>query len=74
MCPGDILNLMCGTNQIFLRWNVSAPAVGISKESQSLFVEASSICAIKISSVTFNISILNGTANFPLRSEIFAEM
>jgi hypothetical protein len=56
-----------------LRWNVSAPAVGISRESQSLFVEISSINVIIISSVTFNISLLNGTMNFPLRSEIFAE-
>jgi hypothetical protein len=75
MCPGDMLNLTCGTNQTlnFLRWNVSAPAIGISRESQSLFVEISSINIIKISSVTFNISLLNGTMNYPLRSEIFAE-
>ena len=73
MCPGDILNLMCDTNQTYLRWNISAPAIGISKESQSLFVEASSIRAIRISSVIFNISVLSGTVNFPLRSEILAE-
>ncbi len=75
MCPGDMLNLTCGTNQAlnFLRWNVSAPALGISRESQLLFVEISSINVIKISSVTFNISLLNGTMNYPLRSEVFAE-
>ena len=75
MCPGDVLNLMCGTNQTFLRWNISAPAVGISGESQSLFNGISFIGVIKISSctVTFNVSVLSGTVNFPLRSEILAE-